>query len=297
MAPTNFCDPSNCKNWDCAAWCKCYEEEKIAAYDANGCEDDGDNSCVCFEGKDVSDDEHRVAKMTAERTTKPLPADFSAENIKFTTADRGQFEYAKSFTSDPKGYLHVDAAGEMTQGSVGTWGFTTDAIEALVGQSINDEWQVTLPFRFKKNGDGYIAIAFNCPTNGWSSSNYGGAFLPDSFLIQRWPTGVPNWQRHGSNGNVWFKAGTSVRPTERGALPSPGDSLFTEAVDRKWVITRTAGQGFKVDLLDASGASMLFAGGLETKEGGKFTIEDGKLPFCFFNNGGVTSFSSIEKTG
>merc|ERR1712046_345026 len=69
-APTNFCDASNCNKWDCAAWCKCYEEENIAAYAANGCEDDGDNSCVCFEGKDVSDDEHRVAKMTAEKTTK-----------------------------------------------------------------------------------------------------------------------------------------------------------------------------------------------------------------------------------
>lgn len=67
-APTNFCDASNCNNWDCAAWCKCFDEEQTAAYSSNGCEDDGDKSCVCFEGKDVSDDKHRVAKMEAVKT-------------------------------------------------------------------------------------------------------------------------------------------------------------------------------------------------------------------------------------
>jgi hypothetical protein len=69
-APTNFCDASNCNNWDCAAWCKCYDEESVETYTSNGCADDGDTSCVCFEGKDVSDDEHRVKKLTAEKTTK-----------------------------------------------------------------------------------------------------------------------------------------------------------------------------------------------------------------------------------
>jgi hypothetical protein len=67
-APTNFCDASNCNNWDCAAWCRCFDEEHTAAYSSNGCEDDGDKSCVCFEGKDVSADKHRVNKIQAVKT-------------------------------------------------------------------------------------------------------------------------------------------------------------------------------------------------------------------------------------
>jgi hypothetical protein len=67
-APTNFCDASNCNNWDCAAWCTCFDEDQTAAYSSNGCEDDGDKSCVCFEGKDVSGDEHRVNKIQAVKT-------------------------------------------------------------------------------------------------------------------------------------------------------------------------------------------------------------------------------------
>ena len=71
-APTNFCDASNCLAWNCAAWCRCYDEEFAQAYVSNGCEDDGDKSCVCFEGKDVSADKHRVNKMMAEKTGHPL---------------------------------------------------------------------------------------------------------------------------------------------------------------------------------------------------------------------------------
>jgi len=63
-APTQFCDPSNCLNWECEDWCKCYNEDLVDEYEANNCHDDNDaNSCICFEGEDVSDNHHRLKKM------------------------------------------------------------------------------------------------------------------------------------------------------------------------------------------------------------------------------------------
>jgi len=63
-APTDFCDPSNCQNWECEDWCKCYDEELVSEYEKNNCKDDDDtNSCICFGDEDVSDDSHRLNKM------------------------------------------------------------------------------------------------------------------------------------------------------------------------------------------------------------------------------------------
>lgn len=48
----NFdCYYKNCQEWDCAMWCKCFEQETEDAdlYADSGCEDDGDNSCECVE--------------------------------------------------------------------------------------------------------------------------------------------------------------------------------------------------------------------------------------------------------
>jgi hypothetical protein len=37
-------------NWNCADWCECYDEADIATYESiAGCQDDGDDSCVCFQ--------------------------------------------------------------------------------------------------------------------------------------------------------------------------------------------------------------------------------------------------------
>jgi hypothetical protein len=41
-----ICRPKACSSWDCADWCKCFEESNVELYSANGCFDDGD-PCVC----------------------------------------------------------------------------------------------------------------------------------------------------------------------------------------------------------------------------------------------------------
>mgnify|MGYP006133791241 FL=1 len=255
----------------------------------------------------------------------PPPCAFTSENIKITSDDRySSGEFAKSFT--PGGFLTVDASsGEMTQEEFGTWGFTTAAIERLIGQSVNEgEWQVTLPYRIEDVGEGYLAMGFNCPTSFWNNRDYGGAVAPRSFLIQKWENanvqrGVPNFQVHGSGlpwapGQVWKKVSDStIMDKEFEALPAPGDGLFTAGVQRNIVITRTANMGFKVDWVDAaSGVSVLFAGGLETTGfNGRFNpdaesfssdrsdvvIDEGNLPFCFQNKQSTSIFSEIRNTG
>ena len=42
----NRSDPNNCKSWDCAEWCKYYDDALDATYAKKGCVDDGD-SCEC----------------------------------------------------------------------------------------------------------------------------------------------------------------------------------------------------------------------------------------------------------
>jgi hypothetical protein len=43
------CHAEDCLDWDCATWCKCFEEEKEddGTYAAAGCVDDGDDDCTC----------------------------------------------------------------------------------------------------------------------------------------------------------------------------------------------------------------------------------------------------------
>jgi len=48
-------------NWDCADWCECYDEEDLETYESHtGCQDDNDDTCVCFqeEGDEFSKQIH-----------------------------------------------------------------------------------------------------------------------------------------------------------------------------------------------------------------------------------------------
>jgi len=52
-SPTPRCHSHNCMNWNCADWCECYNEDDEAIYASlPGCQDDGDDSCVCFQEED-----------------------------------------------------------------------------------------------------------------------------------------------------------------------------------------------------------------------------------------------------
>jgi len=49
-SPTPKCHVMNCMNWDCADWCECFDEADEETYASQpGCQDDGDDSCVCFQ--------------------------------------------------------------------------------------------------------------------------------------------------------------------------------------------------------------------------------------------------------
>jgi len=63
------CDASNCGNWDCDAWCKCFNEadEKDGIYTSNDCDDDGDEECKCL----VDYGEEKSARSCGKNFFKP----------------------------------------------------------------------------------------------------------------------------------------------------------------------------------------------------------------------------------
>merc|ERR1712054_501703 len=62
MSPTERCDANNCMNWSCADWCECYDESDLSIYENHEeCQDDNDDTCICFENKehDLNGERHR----------------------------------------------------------------------------------------------------------------------------------------------------------------------------------------------------------------------------------------------
>ena len=41
------CADTNCLEWDCADWCRCYDETKDDVYAAAGCAESGEDTCAC----------------------------------------------------------------------------------------------------------------------------------------------------------------------------------------------------------------------------------------------------------
>merc|ERR1711912_134671 len=50
MSPTARCNANNCMNWNCVDWCECYDESDVPIYESHvECQDDSDDTCICFE--------------------------------------------------------------------------------------------------------------------------------------------------------------------------------------------------------------------------------------------------------
>jgi hypothetical protein len=64
LSPTERCDANNCMNWSCLDWCECYDdsEEAKTVYESHPeCQDDNDDTCICFdkEEHDLNGERHR----------------------------------------------------------------------------------------------------------------------------------------------------------------------------------------------------------------------------------------------
>jgi hypothetical protein len=63
-SPTERCDANNCMHWDCVDWCECYDESKLDLYNRHEeCQDDGDDSCICFDNKEHEEYGERHRKI------------------------------------------------------------------------------------------------------------------------------------------------------------------------------------------------------------------------------------------
>merc|ERR1712072_305139 len=62
LSPTERCDANNCMNWSCLDWCECYDEAQVSVYESHTeCQDDNDDTCICFENEehDLNGERHR----------------------------------------------------------------------------------------------------------------------------------------------------------------------------------------------------------------------------------------------
>jgi hypothetical protein len=202
------------------------------------------------------------------------------------------WDYSASFSSDSNGWLTVDpTTGAMTQGQYGAWGFTTAAIEAMVGGSINSEWSLKIPFEWDSLGDNYIGISINCPTTNWGPDHAGQEGTGfRSFVVQTWPTGSPNFQNHEAKAGTWQHVATGKPTSSRENMRA---DFFATLSPRNLLLTRTADKGFKIDIVDSAGTSMFGAGGVElTSSHAGFDIGKNRLPFCIYNNAAVSTYST-----
>jgi hypothetical protein len=236
-----------------------------------------------------------TAYPTAAPTKAPTEAAFepySEGTIVHTNKPySSSWDGSASFSSDPNAWLRVDpTTGAMTQKQYGTWGFTTAAIETMVGGSINSEWSLKIPFEWDSLGDHYIQFGVNCPTTNWGP-NYAGGLGSEqrSFIVQRWPSGIPNFQAGGGQ-NAWQHVATGNSLGSRENLRA---DFFSTSSPRNLLLTRTADKGFKIDIVDSAGNSKFGAGGVELKSSfSGFDIGNNRLPFCIFNNHDTSTYST-----
>jgi len=62
LSPTERCNANNCMNWSCADWCECYDESDLETYQSHeDCQDDNDDTCICFENEEheLNGERHR----------------------------------------------------------------------------------------------------------------------------------------------------------------------------------------------------------------------------------------------
>jgi hypothetical protein len=92
----NFdCYYKNCQEWDCAMWCKCFEQETEDAdlYADSGCEDDGDNSCECVENVLGLHETEDNWDFTGEASAKP---DQTKPHYKNIVVGKGEAHFAET---------------------------------------------------------------------------------------------------------------------------------------------------------------------------------------------------------
>jgi hypothetical protein len=155
-----------------------------------------------------------------------------------------KFTWAKSFTADPTGYLHVDpSTGFLKQGNFGEWGFTKAAIEKITGKGIDTEWEITIEMQWDRyensnpsRGNLKFEMGIDCDTSfhGYATPNAGYARYPRSIHINSnhmtTPMYCPVFQggyyypKNDANLNPWYQAlhPTVAVPTLPGKDPASG---------------------------------------------------------------------------
>jgi len=88
QSPTERCDANNCMNWSCADWCECYDESKVDVYNTHdGCKDDNEDTCICFEEEEheMFGERHRKINYNQDAVDADLHKMIDGTNIHTAT--------------------------------------------------------------------------------------------------------------------------------------------------------------------------------------------------------------------
>jgi len=89
-APTDRCDADNCMNWTCADWCECYDDSKTDLYKKHKeCQDDGEDTCICFEGESNErlGERHRKINYNQDAVNEGTAEMIEGSNVHKATLD------------------------------------------------------------------------------------------------------------------------------------------------------------------------------------------------------------------
>jgi hypothetical protein len=103
-SPTERCNANNCMNWTCVDWCECFDKADEPTYQSYaGCQDDNDDTCICFENDehDLNGERHRKINYNQDAVDAGTATMIEGTEIHTATKQNHYQEATESPTKSP----------------------------------------------------------------------------------------------------------------------------------------------------------------------------------------------------
>jgi hypothetical protein len=104
VSPTERCNANNCMNWSCVDWCECFDKADEPTYQSYaGCQDDNDDTCICFENDehDLNGERHRKINYNQDAVDAGTATMIEGTEIHTATKQNHYQEATESPTKSP----------------------------------------------------------------------------------------------------------------------------------------------------------------------------------------------------
>jgi hypothetical protein len=109
-SPTERCNANNCMNWSCVDWCECFDKADEPTYQSYaGCQDDNDDTCICFENDehDLNGERHRKINYNQDAVDAGTATMIEGTEIHTATKQNHYQEATESPTKSPTGQVPI----------------------------------------------------------------------------------------------------------------------------------------------------------------------------------------------